>query len=107
MVLKKQKCPCCNKEISFSKIFSAKNDLEYYCDDCHNVSYIKMDKKIYNLVIALIALCVIIVFVFSFVIRMLFLGAIIIILLFLGFYLLVPNFLKLSCGSEKQKRQFK
>ena len=105
MVLKKHQCPYCNNEISFSKMFSIKNDLEYCCNNCHKVSSVKINKKINNVVIALIAACAVVIFVFSFLLRMLIIGTLIIALLFLGFYILVPNFLKLSSakGNENKK----
>lgn len=96
MVLKQHKCPYCNKDIKFSKVFSIKNDLEYYCSNCHNISCVKLDKKINNWVIALITMCILIVFVFSFLIRTLIIGTFIMVLLFLGFYIFVPNFLKFT-----------
>lgn len=103
MVLKKHKCPNCNKSINFSEMFLKKNDLEYYCESCHEVSYIKMDRRINNLVFALIVACVLIVLIFSFIVRMLIVGTFIMLLLFLGFYLLVPNFLELTSSERKQK----
>ena len=96
MVLNKHECPYCNKKISFSKMFSIKTDLEYCCDNCHEISQIKIDKKINTLVIALIVACVAVVFVFSFLLRWLIVGTLILLLLFLGFYFLVPNFLEIS-----------
>ena len=96
MVFKKKVCPHCNKKIKYFSLISKKSNVYYYCENCKNYSFLKLDSKIRYLFLFLALLSFIVIFVFSFILKMLLLGSIFITLLFSIFYLLIPVFMSIK-----------